>query len=355
MSGANAIRLDRRVFATSRLAEFTSKKELTAQTGHTPDQWPLVIVKELVDNALDEAERAGIPPEIELEVGKGCITVTDHGGGIGPETIAKILNYTVRASDKEAYVSPTRGAQGNALKTVLAMPFALDGSTGRTVIESRGICHDIVFTIDPIRREPKIEHTTEASLVKNGTRIAVYLPETPWSEETDLGSRFLQVWLDFAALNPHLSLKMSDLQLTCGNPTWPKWTPADPIPAHWYSADRFDRLIGAHIADDEDNGNTTTVREFVATFRGMSGTAKQKAILESTGAARMSLSEFYAEGRNKAGVQRLLCEMQEATKPVKDVVFDARGQFQDAEWRCRRSRGFRRACARPWCLRPWST
>jgi DNA topoisomerase VI subunit B len=314
---ANAIRLDRRVFATSRLAEFTSRKELTAQTGHTPDQWPLVIVKELIDNSLDEAERAGIAPEIELEVGKGCITVTDHGGGIGPETIAKILDYTVRASDKDAYVSPTRGAQGNALKTILAMPFALDGTTGRTVIESRCTAHNIVFTIDPIRREPKIEHTTEPSLVKNGTRIAVHLPETPWSEDDPTGYRFLQVGMDFAALNPHLSLKMSDLQTTCSNPTWPKWTPADPIPAHWYSADRFDRLIGAHIADDQDNGKTTTVREFVATFRGMSGTAKQKVILESTGAARMSLSEFYGEGRNKAGVQQLLAAMQESTKPVK--------------------------------------
>ena len=176
---ATAIRLDRRVFATSRLAEFTSKKELTAQTGHTPDQWPLVIVKELVDNALDEAERAGITPEIELEVGKNCITVTDNGGGIAPETIAKILDYTVRASDKEAYVSPTRGAQGNALKTLLAMPFAIDGNTGRTVIESRGICHNIVFTIDPIRREPRIEPTTAPSLVKVGTRITVRLRVSP--------------------------------------------------------------------------------------------------------------------------------------------------------------------------------
>jgi DNA topoisomerase VI subunit B len=314
---ANAIKLDRRVFATSRLAEFTSRKELTAQTGHTPRQWPLVIVKELVDNSLDEAERAGIAPEIELEVGEGRITVTDHGGGIAPETIDKILDYTVRASDKEAYVSPTRGAQGNALKTILAMPFAIDGTTGRTTIESRGICHNIVFTIDPIRREPRIEHTTGPSLVKNGTRIAVHLPKTPWSEDDPTGSRFLQVGQDFATLNPHLSLKMPDLQTACSNPSWSKWTPADPIPAHWYSADRFDRLIGAHIADDQDSDKTTTVREFVATFRGMSGTAKQKAILESTSAARMSLSEFYAEGRNKAGVQQLLCEMQEATKPVK--------------------------------------
>jgi DNA topoisomerase VI subunit B len=306
-------RLDRRVFATSRLAEFTSVKELTAQTGHTPDQWLLVIFKELVDNALDEAERAGVPPEIEIEVDKGQITITDKGGGIEPETVAKILDYTVRASDKEAYVSPTRGAQGNALKTILAMPFALDGATGRTTIESRGICHEIVFSIDPIRREPKIQHTTGPSVVKNGTKITVHLTASPWSEETYVEAQFLQIASDFAALNPHLSI----MHQPASDQTWSKWTPADPIPAHWYSADRFDRLIAAHLAHDQDHDSTTTVREFVATFRGMSATAKQKTILETTGTARMTLSDFYDEGRNKAGVHQLLVAMQEATKPVK--------------------------------------
>ena len=36
----------------------------------------------------------------------------------------------VRVSSREAYVSPTRGAQGNALKTIVAMPFVLDGERG---------------------------------------------------------------------------------------------------------------------------------------------------------------------------------------------------------------------------------
>ena len=47
----------RTTFSTSRLLEFCSRKELVAQTGHEPDDWPLVIVKELVDNALDAARK----------------------------------------------------------------------------------------------------------------------------------------------------------------------------------------------------------------------------------------------------------------------------------------------------------
>ena len=49
--------LIRTAFVTSRLAEFASVKELTTQTGHGPEQWPLVIVKELSDNGIDAAER----------------------------------------------------------------------------------------------------------------------------------------------------------------------------------------------------------------------------------------------------------------------------------------------------------
>jgi DNA topoisomerase VI subunit B len=130
--------LRRETFKTSRLLEFCSKKELIAQTGHDAEDWPLCILKELGDNALDNAEEAGLAPTIEIAVSteRGEITVADNGTGIPPETVADILDYTVRVSSREAYVSPTRGAQGNALKTILAMPFALDGKLGEVVIEA---------------------------------------------------------------------------------------------------------------------------------------------------------------------------------------------------------------------------
>jgi hypothetical protein len=47
--------LTRTTFSTSRLAEFASVEELTTQTGHGPEDWPLVIVKELADNGIDAA------------------------------------------------------------------------------------------------------------------------------------------------------------------------------------------------------------------------------------------------------------------------------------------------------------
>src|SRR6516164_7021782 len=113
-------RLARETFKTSRLLDFCSERELTKQIGHGVAQWPLVILKELVDNALDAAEEAGIAPVIQIEVADGTITITDNGPGIPAETVAGVLDFSVRASAREAYASPTRGAQDNALKTIVA-------------------------------------------------------------------------------------------------------------------------------------------------------------------------------------------------------------------------------------------
>jgi hypothetical protein len=60
--------LQREPFTTSRLAEFCSEKELVNQTGHAKAVWPLVILKELVDNAVDACEEAGVAPVIAVKV-----------------------------------------------------------------------------------------------------------------------------------------------------------------------------------------------------------------------------------------------------------------------------------------------
>jgi hypothetical protein len=57
-------KLSRVPFMVSRLMEFCTRRELVNQTGHDVSEWPLVILKELTDNAIDEAEEAGLAPKI---------------------------------------------------------------------------------------------------------------------------------------------------------------------------------------------------------------------------------------------------------------------------------------------------
>ena len=199
-----AHRLERAAFKTSRLLDFVGERELTAQIGHPADEWPAVILKELMDNAIDACEEAEVAPSLSIAVSssKGTITITDNGPGIDTATVTDILDYTVRVSSREAYVSPTRGAQGNALKTILAMGFALTGERGETIIQSRGTRHHIVFAVDRIRQQPRIERTESRSSVKIGTAITVAWPESACSMLEDTEERFLQIASDFAWLNP---------------------------------------------------------------------------------------------------------------------------------------------------------
>ena len=141
--------LNRATFKTSRMLDFASQKELIAQIGHSTDAWPVVIEKELLDNGIDGAEEAGTAPVITVTVDRGGITVEDNGPGIPADVIEDILDFRVRVSSREAYVSPTRGAQGNALKTIVAMPFVLDGlpRSDRDRSTSRSPC-------DRLRRRP---------------------------------------------------------------------------------------------------------------------------------------------------------------------------------------------------------
>ncbi len=110
-------KLERTTFRTSRLMDFCNRKELTAQTGHQPEAWPLVALKELVDNALDACEEAGVAPEVSVKVDDTGITVTDNGPGI-PETIIQdILDFSIKVSSREAYIAPDRGAHSDPRKS----------------------------------------------------------------------------------------------------------------------------------------------------------------------------------------------------------------------------------------------
>jgi len=130
---------NRTIFEIPMAEEFFTVGGLTAQTGQPADRFPYVIIKELIDNGLDAAEYAGVAPEIDVHVthGRGLTTIriSDNGGGIDPETVTRMLNFKTRTSDKSAYRTPTRGQQGNAVKTIFGMPHAL-GLDEPVIIES---------------------------------------------------------------------------------------------------------------------------------------------------------------------------------------------------------------------------
>jgi DNA topoisomerase VI subunit B len=73
---------------------------------------------------------------------------------------------------------------------------------------------------------------------------------------------------------------------------------------------------------DQERGTDRTVREFLTGFAGLTGTAKQKAVLHATGLSRTKLSALARGGRlDRARIGKLLEAMRTATKkvPPKDL------------------------------------
>jgi DNA topoisomerase VI subunit B len=323
--------LHRETFTTSRALDFCSERELTKQIGHPSEDWPMVIPKELIDNSLDACEEADIAPKLHVAVRGNQIILTDNGPGIPAATIDGVIDFNTRTSSREAYVSPTRGAQGNALKTIVAMGFALDRTRGETLIESHGVAHRIVFGIDPVRQEPRVVCDRNPSDIKNGTRITVHWPDSSGSKLLNAKPTFLQMAQDYGWLNPHLSLALHwddqlEVDFSAPNPAWSKWRPSEPTSAHWYDVARLRRLMGAYIARDHDLGREPrTVRDFVGEFRGFSGSAKQKIVLEETGTARQSLEGFFGT-TGVAGASALLAAMKRHSRPVEPKLIGLIGE-----------------------------
>jgi DNA topoisomerase VI subunit B len=325
-------KLTRTTLKISRLLDFCSRKELVAQTGHAEADWPLVALKELVDNSLDACEEAGLAPEIRVKVDQTGITVTDNGPGIPPDTLDGVVDFSVRVSNKEGYVSPTRGAQGNALMTLVAMPFVLNGKEGRVSIAAQGVRHEITLRVDPIRQQPIIDHQRlEDGLVKTGTIFTLHWPNSACSILERSGERFLQLAFNYGFLNPHLTLAVDwfghESRITATNTEWSKWLPSVPTCPHWYPLDRFEHLVAAYLAHDEERGRERTVRELVAEFRGLTGTAKQKKVLNQTGLLRAGLCALRnGDGLDHERTAAVLNAMKQHTRPVKPSALGTIGR-----------------------------
>jgi DNA topoisomerase VI subunit B len=329
--------LARTPFVTSRLMEFFTVKELTMQIGHPLRLWPLVLVRELIDNALDACERARVSPAVTVVVEPDAVTVVDNGPGLPPEVLERSLDYGVRVSDKLHYVSPTRGQLGNALKCVWAGPFVADGARGQVEVVTRGERHVIDVTLNRLDQEPKLQHQRSPAdgLVRNGTLVRMHWPKIACFLDGTQGDDFYnaaRLLGACATFNPHatLELRTADgpgLALPPSAPSWQKWLPSRPTSPHWYTPESLRALIAANIAGERGGAKPKTVREFVSEFYGLAGTAKQKKVVGAAGLANAALHDLVADNDVDAeAVARLLNAMVLATRPVKPKALGVIGE-----------------------------
>jgi hypothetical protein len=347
---APAPRLNRVTFCTSREMDFFSEKELVTQTGHGIEEWPLVIVKELVDNSLDACEEADVAPVIEVTADASGITVSDNGPGLPESTLRAAMDFTVRASNREMYVSPCRGAQGNALKTLLPMPRVLDPEHGRLIVTAHGRRHEIRCGADPISQRAVVtddpsdwppKSTNPPS--RHGTRkqgfsgTEVRLEWSPRKDNVErlwpfgkafyplddgFAQRFRSLVEGFAVFNPHTTITLDLFGKStiwkATDPAWTKWKPHQPISAHWFELRHMERLIGAYVTHEREVGVDRLVSDFLEEFDGLARSGKRTKVLNEADLKRAKLSGFVTDGRlDTDKIAALLAAMQRHTKPVR--------------------------------------
>lgn len=320
--------LERPHFTFNRELEYFTVKELTGQLGCAPHLWPRAVTKELVDNALDGAETAGIAPHVTVLLEPDALEVRDNGIGIPADVITRSLDYLVRVSDKARFVSPSRGQLGNALKVLWAVSFVDTGQPGRSHVWTRGQHHTITIDLDVLAQQPRIHHSVCPADAAIGTRIRLEWPEFASSKQDAAVSRFYrsadicELLETYAAINPHAAFELQypgsrGDWWPATNTTWQKWRPSDPTSPHWYTTDQLGDLIAAYIVMDRQTGRSRPVRDFIADFRGLSGSAKRKAVSLAAGLERAHLDDLATEtGVDQGAVGRLLAAMRAESRPV---------------------------------------
>jgi len=339
-------KLERMTFETTRAGEYFDARQLSTLTGVPQHEFASVVLKELIDNALDACETGVVAPHVVVEVeaqqahytdgtsrddGLIEITITDNGTGMPPDTVRKVLNFDTRTSDKAAYRSPTRGAQGNALKTVIGIPYAL-GYQAPIFITGQGVRHAIEPWIDPAGAV-RVSHE-EMPSEQTGTRIELTIPyylTQAIRGHTKQDFDPLHWVRSFAAFNPHATLSYQgksgvfeglEMYKSTREKT-KKYVPSEPASPHWYSPESLKTLVFSHIAAAENGGGRDLpVGEFVRQFQGLARPAKAKAVRARIGDFK-HLSDYKA---NPDAVGELLSAMQEESKLPKPAALGLVGK-----------------------------
>jgi hypothetical protein len=336
-----AVSTDDRILTKSRAMEYLTLDGLTKMTGVPPHLLDIYTVKELSDNALDEAELTALSPDVQIRLScvdhQLVIEVADRGRGLSPEMIKEITNFQRFGGTKYFVKKPTRGAQGNALMTIVGLVAALWRAQGVAspppiTFSSRGVSHRVALCLDPVleratvaRDSVKISDSDGRSdLAHQGTQITIFLPLA--YPEWGTAERYTPMVEEFALWNPHARVSVSVDQ---GEPrlflptvqTFPRARQEGYGSPHWYTLDDFEKLLFANVRALEEQGEEETTLEFAKRFKGCSSNRK-----EFTETLRGGLPQSLNEFRDPQLSERLFRTLLAVTTPPSPAVLGAVGQ-----------------------------
>jgi hypothetical protein len=257
---------------------FRSVDGLCRKAGAPREELAGLVIRELVDNALDAAG------DCELSLSAGVVVVEDRGGGIpgDDEQIARLFSMNRPMTSSKYWRLPTRGALGNGLRVAIG---AVAATGGKLLVGTRGRTLEIIP--DPLTGGSRAIRV--GGFDGPGTRIELVLgrPLEPTPDD----------------------LLPSDIAIGAARSQEKKY--GGKSSPHWYDADALHELLRSAPPE-------MTAREVITQFDGCSGSKAGKIADGFAGRPARGL------GRDEA--RELLDRARDAANPVNPERLGAIGK-----------------------------
>ena len=281
----------REVLETRRESEYFTREGLRTLTGLPEPKWIFAIFKELMDNALDAVNEVD-NKRIDLikDRDNGLLTIFDSGGGIPEKILDSIYDFSVYVSSKRDFRTPTRGSQGNALKTVIAICHLKDLDLG-FITQGKKISYEV--------NRPKLEAGIvefSKTIEKDDSGKAGGVRVTGF-EKVEEEKIFEEVF-SYYLCNPDVTFTVNEKRLESVTPPIKR---TEKTFIHWYDLIGFNQLL--QKVHNKDPLRTT--KDFCLKF---SGTQR---ILSSLDFRHKRLSDF---SHDQTAIEDLYSELKEKTK-----------------------------------------
>jgi len=326
-------------FSISREFDFVRLDGLRRATGRPPHEWDIYIVKELIDNALDADETLWSGDMTKSPRVNVRLEYTSISGQQSQQLFIQMSNRTEFPVEKinsifatQWYTSRkafakglTRGALGNALKTILGIPYALRnrvaGDWGPDLkpmsISCKGKEYLPRYIVDSTSQTLQFALDTQGNKRATGTTISVGLDY--FAQEVPRVLADLQLLAQqYHMCNPHVEFHWS---VEIGGQEWSKEYVADRnwsckfrgiAPVQWYSPTSFHELLGAlyRRENGENEKGRLGVEICCRWFSGFDVKKGEKSptalVIHSFGQSALAKSEL--ESGKATELYRLLCK-----------------------------------------------
>ncbi|MGC2570175.1 MAG: hypothetical protein WA364_01595 [Candidatus Nitrosopolaris sp.] len=206
--------IDNEVFTSSdpNFWDYVRQKDITKNSGIEPNDFHSFIIKELLDNAADFQERNHIDGIIIVHATRNRDSFQISVRNVNPNNIPVFTNLIETFNFKRAYSSKnnqycvTRGAQGDAIKKMSTMGYALVNKWNEPLIIQHNKKVEKIY-LHVNRKQEKITPTKleeTDTIEETDTEIVITMPPINGGYDYNLFKRLCK---EYTLFNTHLSYR----------------------------------------------------------------------------------------------------------------------------------------------------